>query len=81
VRDRENGVECAYVERLSPEDSHSSPHPSLYGHSAELMGIDFDDNIIGMGRVDMIARILGVAGNDPIDWVEWIRFRSLSIRY
>jgi hypothetical protein len=76
VSDRENGAECAHFELLNPEDSHSSQHPSLYGCSAELLGIDFVDNIIGIGRVDVIARILGVAGNDPVDWVEWIRFRG-----
>jgi hypothetical protein len=41
--------------------------------------MDFVNHRIKIGRVDEIARMLGVAGHDPVDWVEWIRFRARSI--
>ena len=79
VNDRENCAECAHIARLSLEDAHGSQHPSRYRDSAALLGMDFVDHMIGSGRVDDIARMLGVAEHDPVDWVEWIRFRARFI--
>jgi hypothetical protein len=41
--------------------------------------MDFVDHMIGSGRVDELARMLGVAEHDPVDWVAWTRFRARSI--
>lgn len=54
-------AECAYFALLSLEDSHRSQHPTLYPCPAEPLGMNFVDNIIGIGRVGVIPRILGVA--------------------
>lgn len=41
--------------------------------------MDFVDHMIGIGRVDELARMLAVAGPDPVDGVAWTRCRARSI--